>query len=73
MVGFESFVESETGIIAYIQEVDWYEDILSSIQILSSNDFSISYTVETIEQVNWNAEWETNFKPILVDDRCFLH
>ena len=72
MVGFESFVESETGIIAYIQEVDWYEDILSSIQILSSNDFSISYTVETIEQVNWNAEWETNFKPILVDDRCMV-
>ncbi len=68
--GFESFVETETGIIAYIQKQDWKESILDDIQILKSDEFSISHTKENIEQTNWNKEWEKNFNPIMVDDLC---
>lgn len=69
-VGFESFVENETGISAYIQKPDWYEGILEGIEILKSDEFSISYNFEEIEQQNWNQEWENNFHPIVVDDLC---
>lgn len=65
--GFESFVETEEGVIAYIQKEEYTEDILNDIQILNSAEFEISYTIEEVEQVNWNAEWESNFKPIQVD------
>lgn len=68
--GFESFVETDNGIIAYIQKSDWHEEILDDIHILNSVEFTISYSVETIEQVNWNEEWEKNFNPIIVDDCC---
>lgn len=68
--GFESFVETETGIIAYIQKKDWKESILDDIQILKSDEFSINYTSEQIEQTNWNKEWEKNFNPIVVNDLC---
>src|SRR5690606_277522 len=68
--GFESFVENEDGISAYIQQNDWSETILDDIQILNSEEFSISYTKNFIEQVNWNEEWEKNFNPIIVDDVC---
>ncbi len=68
--GFESFVETEIGIIAYIQEQDCNESILDDIQILKSEEFSISHTKENIEQTNWNKEWEKNFNPIMVDDLC---
>ncbi|MBT8265113.1 MAG: 50S ribosomal protein L11 methyltransferase [Bacteroidia bacterium] len=68
--GFESFVETPEGVSAYIQKIDWNEDILSDIQILRSEEFKISYTFETIEQVNWNAEWEKSFEPIIVDQLC---
>jgi len=68
--GFESFVETETGIIAYIQEQDWKESILDDIQILKSDEFSITHTSENILQTNWNREWEKNFNPIVVDDLC---
>ncbi len=68
--GFESFVETETGIIAYIQKQEWNESILDDIQILKSDEFSISHTKENIEQTNWNKEWEKNFNPIMVDDLC---
>ena len=67
-VGFESFVENEEGVIAYIQQVDWNENLLDDIFDLNSEEFSISYEMEVIEQTNWNSEWEKNFNPIQVDD-----
>ncbi|MFV0541475.1 MAG: 50S ribosomal protein L11 methyltransferase [Aestuariibaculum sp.] len=65
--GFESFVETEKGVTAYIQKNDWYKQILEDIQILNSNEFEILYTSEEIAQTNWNQEWEKNFNPIEVD------
>ncbi len=69
---FESFTESDFGVVAYIQKQLWTEDVLEDIQILSSPEFTISYTIEEIEQVNWNEEWEKNFEPIDVDGKCHV-
>ena len=68
--GFESFVETEEGVTAYIQKEEWNDKILEYIDILKSDEFNISYTFEEIEQTNWNEEWEKNFNPIIVDDVC---
>ena len=68
--GFESFVETDEGVTAYIQKEDWNATILEDIQILNSDEFEISYTFEDIEQTNWNEEWEKNFNPIVVDNKC---
>ncbi len=68
--GFESFVETENGISAYIQKEDWNEHILEEINILDSEEFKIEYTFSEIEQINWNEEWEKNFDPIEVDGTC---
>ena len=65
--GFESFVENENGVSAYIQERDWNSTLLEGIQILNSGEFKITYEQEVIEQTNWNSEWEKNFKPIQVE------
>ena len=67
-VGFESFVETENGVTAYIQKNDYKAEILENIFILNSEDFNIKYNSKEIEQTNWNAEWEKNFKPIQVDN-----
>ena len=72
VVGFESFFETSEGLSAYIQKKDHYSSILENLQILENDEFSISYRIEEIEQVNWNAQWEANFKPITVDGRCFI-
>lgn len=68
--GFESFVETENGVMAYIQKNDWNESLLKEVEILKNSDFQISFTRKEIEQVNWNEEWEKNFEPILVDGIC---
>ncbi|WP_431164473.1 50S ribosomal protein L11 methyltransferase [Tenacibaculum halocynthiae] len=71
-VGFESFVENNEGVTAYIQKQDWSEDILTDIFILSSTEFKITYTKREVEQTNWNAEWEKNFNPIQVEDKVSI-
>ena len=69
---FESFIETETGISAYVQKDLWSETILEDIQILDNPEFKIDYTFEEIEQVNWNEEWEKNFEAIEVDGKCHV-
>ncbi len=68
--GFESFVENDEGILAYIQKDDWRADILETIQILQNAQFAIAHTSKEIDQENWNETWESNFHPIQIDDRC---
>jgi ribosomal protein L11 methyltransferase len=71
-VGFESFVEEAHGVLAYIQKTDWKADMLDDVEILSNPSFKISYVRKEIEQENWNATWEQNFQPIIVDDICMI-
>jgi ribosomal protein L11 methyltransferase len=66
--GFESFVESEDGVTAYIQKKEWNASILDDIFVLNSEEFSIEYNQNEVAQTNWNSEWEKNFEAIQVDD-----
>ncbi len=67
-VGFESFVENENGVTAYIQKEAHSTSLLDDIFILNSDEFSIDVSQNEVAQTNWNAEWEKNFTPIQVDD-----
>jgi ribosomal protein L11 methyltransferase len=69
---FESFIETENGISAFVQKDLWGINILNDIQILTNPEFKIEFTFEEIEQVNWNEEWEKNFEPIDVDGKCHV-
>jgi len=59
---FESFIETDNGFIAYIQKDLCNQDILDDIYLLHSPEFTISYTIEEIDQVNWNEEWEKKLR-----------
>lgn len=67
---FESFVEEEKGLSAYIQTEKNHSGLLDNVQVLHSDQFKISYTSEEIATVNWNEEWEKNFSPIQVGNLC---
>ena len=66
-VGFESFVENDTGVTAYIQKQEWNSNILDDLYILGSAEFKIKFSYHEVIQTNWNKEWEKNFNPIQVD------
>jgi ribosomal protein L11 methyltransferase len=67
-VGFESFVEHDNGVTAYIQKIEWNPNILDNLYVLGSNEFIISFSYFEVIQTNWNKEWEKNFNPIQVDN-----
>jgi len=68
--GFESFVENEEGVTAYVVSEEFDEEAFAGLHILQSDEFEITYTSQEIEKVNWNIEWEKNFNPIIIDDQC---
>lgn len=63
--GFESFDNTESGFIAYIKESESSNVILDELKF---DDFKFDYKIEKIPHVNWNAEWEKNFEPVMIDD-----
>ena len=66
--GFESFVEQEGGIAAYIQK-DLYDEttVKAAIDEFPLPDTQIKYTFTEAEDKDWNEEWEKNyFKPIRI-------
>lgn len=68
---FESFVETYKGINAYVRtDLDDESGVLKIIEDLK--EVSINYTKKEIIQQNWNEEWESNFHPILVADKCLI-
>lgn len=70
VIGFDSFVETKTGLECYIEESKFSNDMLLVLDNYKShiND----YSVETIEDKNWNAEWESNFEPVFVEDKLAI-
>ncbi|NDV81474.1 50S ribosomal protein L11 methyltransferase [Bacteroides sp. 51] len=74
-VGFDSFVENNSGITAYIPAALFDEETLkNAIAYFPIENTVIDYTYEEAEDKDWNEEWEKNFfQPIIIDDRCVIH
>ena len=74
-VGFESFVEQEGGIAAYIQTALYDEEALkSALDSFPLADTTLTYTYKEAEDKDWNEEWEKNFfQPIVIGKRCVIH
>jgi len=74
-IGFESFVEWENGVQAYIQQNLFDEEALKEmVNEFPLPDTHITYTIQEAEDKDWNEEWEKNFfQPIVIGDRCCIH
>ena len=74
-IGFESFVEWENGVQAYIQQNLFDEEALKSmVADFPLPDTTVEYTIAEAEDKDWNEEWEKNFfQPIVIGDRCCIH
>lgn len=70
--GFESFVETETGLLAYIPKKEFNTSDFEMMNIFKNSDFKISWEIKTIPHENWNAVWESNFEPITVRKKCCI-
>ncbi len=69
-IGFDSFVETEEGVQAYIPTKDYQKELIFTATILgqNSNEFQFEIDEKLIPHQNWNEEWESGFNPVYVDD-----
>jgi ribosomal protein L11 methyltransferase len=69
-LGFDSFVETDNGVQAYgpVDKIDMDEVVKNSLLSDEESDFVLKYDYVVIPHQNWNAQWESDFHPVEVED-----
>jgi len=71
-VGFDSFLETDEGFDAYIEEGVFdrvgFEDVINKYQ----KEAMITLKEGKMDKVNWNEEWEKHYDPIAVADQVYV-
>lgn len=62
--GYEGFEENDTELKAFISETEFDKELLDEMTF----KYQLSYNEKVIPEQNWNAVWESNFQPVVVDD-----
>lgn len=66
--GFEGFVDERSVLKAFIPSTNFEPEMVEEIL----QPLGVKWETETIEQRNWNAEWEAGFEPVVVDGYCAI-
>lgn len=72
IIGFESIVDTDNGVEAYMPEDQFYEIALEEMMVKEMPDQKVEITIETIQKQNWNATWESHFEIIDINDKCSI-
>ena len=71
-LGYQSFMDTSEGLKAYIPEDAFDIEALDELPIHAMYSGRIEWQYRIIQDKNWNAEWEKNFQPVVVDDQCLI-
>ena len=66
--GFHQMEESESELKAYAAEIEANLDDLR----LWLNNHQVNFRISFIEETNWNASWESNFKPVDIPGKILV-
>jgi ribosomal protein L11 methyltransferase len=66
--GYEGFEQEDALLKAFIPEADFDQGVLE--ELLTAH--GLTYTLERIEERNWNEEWEKHFQPVVVETFCAI-
>lgn len=69
--GFESFQETEKGLFAYIPVNQFEEQKIEELPVQLADNM-IEYSYQTIESKNWNEEWEKDYPPVIIENKCII-
>lgn len=71
-VGFDTFMETEKGFEAYVEERRFNEQQLAEVQEKYKSVSPLLFFWDQMQKQNWNEQWEKSLEPIVVDDRCLI-
>ena len=63
-------METDDGLQAYVQKDLDHDDLVNDLEVLHNDLVDIAFAKADIPPTNWNHEWESNFEPIMVNNRC---
>jgi ribosomal protein L11 methyltransferase len=66
--GFDSFVTTDEGILAYAPFSVDTDAVLKESLLGSPEGFECTIVKTVIPYQNWNAEWEKNFSPVVIEE-----
>ena len=69
-IGFDSFEEKEDELLAYIPSQQLNEALLATT--LNKIDSNVKYSIQKLENKNWNQEWEAQFDPLTIADKVHI-
>ena len=70
---FESFSNEDPYLKCYIQkELYNAHELRIVMSALEGMEFSTEINATLVPPVNWNAKWESEFTPIVVDGKCTI-
>lgn len=69
---FESFEQTPSGLDAYLPTDKFDEAALQTAILQNCRGCSVGYSVEQLEDKDWNAEWERQHQAVLVDGFCWV-
>lgn len=69
-IGFESFLETQDGVKAYIKSSDI--TIFEIPDDIFPKNVKISYKKCIIPSENWNQTWENYFEHVVVENKCLI-
>jgi ribosomal protein L11 methyltransferase len=68
---FESFQEDKPILRAYVAEHNFnnakFESLMTELRL--NKELEFSYELNKIPQQNWNAVWESQFEPVIIEDK----
>lgn len=70
--GYDSFVEIDSGLLAYIPKNQYDEEKLKAV-LRSVEGCQATYELATIPDQDWNAAWEKEHQPVMVDNFCWIY
>jgi ribosomal protein L11 methyltransferase len=71
-IGFDTFEDTDKGFAGYVPSANLDVQALDTLLLAQVIDFNLDYQIDDVKEENWNALWESNFNPIVVDDICYV-
>jgi len=71
-LGAEGTEEHADGVFGYFPESDYVANAVSQSLMELCSEWKTQFSTTVIPPTNWNAEWESNYPPVILEGYCTI-
>lgn len=71
-IEFESYLKTDNGLKAYIQDKNYKYDVLALLIKELRELFTFDFQIRKLPKENWNLKWEKNFNTVTINEQCII-